>query len=232
MNPASVTFSNNTVPYTINSTGGPGISGSTGITLAGTSTVTFVGAKVYTGTTQLNAGTLVISSKSSLGTAPSPQLTFNGGTLQFAPSSPNTDISSRTVTISSGGATIDLNGNSTTFTNAIGNSGSGALTVVDSGSSAATLTLAGANTFSGPINLNGGIVNFSTLANLGTGSAINFGGGTLRWDSSTDISARTVTIGAGGATFDINGNNVFLTNPIGNGGSGGLTLVNSARPRR
>ena len=240
VNPGSVSFTNNTVAYTINSTGSAvGIGGSTGVTLSGTGMVTFVGPNTYTGTTTLNAGTLVVSNNNSLGSTSGTvaPLTFNGGTLRYAAiGSTNTDISGRVVTISSGGATIDINGNNVSYASSIGNGGSGALTVVDSGS-AATLTLAATNAFSGAVNLNGGTVNFSStgggsLAGLGTGNAINFNGGALQWanGTSTDISAQTVTIGAGGATLDINGNNVNLASAIGNGGSGGLTLLNSAGP--
>jgi fibronectin-binding autotransporter adhesin len=59
---------------------------------------------------------------------------------------------------------------------------------------------------------------------LGNGTAINFGGGTLQYESgnSADISARTVTINSGGATIDTAGNNVTFTKRIGNGGAGSL----------
>ena len=100
--------------------------------------------------------------------------------------------------------------------------GAGALTKQGS----ATLTLATANSFSGGLNLNGGIVNFSSLTNLG-GSAINFGGGTLQFASGNfdDISVRTVTFGSGGATIDDGGNFLNFVNPVGNNGAGGLTKI-------
>ena len=106
-------------------------------------------------------------------------------------------------------------------------SGSGSIRgvtgLVKSGSG--TLTLGTTNSFMGPISLNGGVVNFNTLSNLGVG-AINFGGGTLKYNGNTDdISVRTITLNAGGATIDLNGNAVTFTNPIGNGGAGGLTLT-------
>ncbi len=239
VSPASVTFNNTNTPvtgvaYTITSSDSTnlGITGSAGVTLNGTGTVTFVGQNTYTGATTLNAGTLIISNINSIGNASAP-LVFNGGTLQYAPglasNSSTTDISlGRSVTISSGGATIDLNGNNVSFGSSIGSGGTGALTVVDSGS-AATLTLSNANTFTGAMNLNGGVVNFAALNNLGSGSAINFNGGTLQWASgnAANISSSTVTIGAGGATLDINGNNVSLAGSIGNSGTGALTVLNS-----
>ncbi len=82
-----------------------------------------------------------------------------------------------------------------------------------------------ANSFAGAVNLFGGILNFNALSTLGAGSAINFGGGTLEYatGNTADISARTVTINASGATIDTNGNNVAYANAIGNSGAGGLT---------
>jgi autotransporter-associated beta strand protein len=88
------------------------------------------------------------------------------------------------------------------------------------------LTLQNTNSFTGAVNLNGGILNFASLANnLGAGTAINFGGGTLQYaaGNTDDISTRTVTISSGGATIDTAGNNVTFTNRIGNFGAGGLT---------
>jgi autotransporter-associated beta strand protein len=91
----------------------------------------------------------------------------------------------------------------------------------------------GNNTFTGPVNLNLGVLDFDGLAALGAGTAINFNGGTLRWynGATDDISVRTVSIngpsinGPGGATFDLQGGTVALAHPIGNGGSGSLTVL-------
>ena len=116
-----------------------------------------------------------------------------------------------TVTNSSKNYTISGNGNI-----------QGAVPLNKQGSG--TLTLTTTNTFTGAVNLNGGILNFTGLNNLGNGTAINFGGGTLQYESgnSADISARTVTINSGGATIDTAGNNVTFTKRIGNGGAGSL----------
>lgn len=102
-------------------------------------------------------------------------------------------------------------------------SGSGGLTKAGSG----TLTLQTTNAFTGGVNLNGGIVSFTTISNLGVG-AINFGGGTLQYNGNTDdISTRTVTFNAGSGTIDLNGNAVTFNNAIGNNGAGGFTLTGS-----
>jgi len=83
------------------------------------------------------------------------------------------------------------------------------------------------NNFSGPINLNGGLLNFAALGSLGTGTQLNFAGGGLQYASSMgsppDLSIRTMTFNAGGGTIDTSNNNVTFANSIGSGGVGGFT---------
>ena len=243
VSPAGVTFTNTAagVAYQItsNDSSNDGITGSYGITLSGTGTVTLVGPNTYTGTTLLSAGVLVISNNNSIGSTSGTiaPLTFNGGTLQYAPgltsNSPSSDISGRTVTIQSGGATIDINGNNVTYANAIGASGGGALTVAST-AGGGTLALQGANTFTG-LTLSGGTVNFSVLGNLGNPSTISLNGGTLQWAAnagSIDVTSGGygLSLGSTGGTLDINGNNVSFANGISSTGAGGLTLVSSSGP--
>jgi autotransporter-associated beta strand protein len=87
-----------------------------------------------------------------------------------------------------------------------------------------TLTLSGANTYSGGTIVQGGLINFSSAGNFGSGT-ITLDGGGLQWASgtSTDISSKLAAFGSGGATLDTNGNNVALASPL--SGSGGLTKV-------
>lgn len=99
-------------------------------------------------------------------------------------------------------------------------SGTAAIT---KGVSAGTLFLTGSNSYSGGTNINVGTVEFAA-GSLG-GTAVTINGGTLRYASGNteDISTKTLTVGASGATINTNGNDVTLANSIGNAGSGSLT---------
>jgi fibronectin-binding autotransporter adhesin len=92
-----------------------------------------------------------------------------------------------------------------------------------------TLVLGGTNTIVGPLNLNGGELNFLSLSNLslisGDISSINFSNGALQWASGNtlDISSLGIPISfAGTAGFDTGPNNITFANNFGDGGVGGL----------
>ena len=149
-----------------------GISGGGGLTYGGTGTLTLNTSNSYLGTTTINSGRVVIGNNNELGSTNAP-LTFNGGTLRYVSGSTSTDISGRTVTLNSGTATIDINGNNVNYGSAIGNGGSGGLTLIDSGA-AAMLTLGGANSYTGPTAVNGGTL--QVTGSLAGGSAVTVGG--------------------------------------------------------
>ncbi len=188
------------------------------LTKSGSGTVTLSGTNTYTGATTLQDGVVNFASLSNLGAGSS--IVFDGGGLQYAAGN-TVDISTRTLTFNAGGGTIDTGSNSITLANAIGNSGSGGLTKAGTG----TLTLTAANTYSGATTLQGGVVNFASLSNLGTGGSIVFNGGGLQYaaGNTVDISTRALTFNAGGGTIDTSSNNITLANAIGNSGAGGLT---------
>jgi autotransporter-associated beta strand protein/T5SS/PEP-CTERM-associated repeat protein len=85
-----------------------------------------------------------------------------------------------------------------------------------------TLTLTGNNSYTGGTTITGGLINFSSANSFGTG-LITIDGGGLQWatGNSADISSQLAPFGAGGATFDTNGNNVTLASSL--SGVGGLT---------
>ena len=202
------------------------ISGNGSLTKAGLGTLILSNTgSNYAGNTNVNAGVLRFSALSSLGSGAN--IKFGGGTLQYATGN-TADISTRTVSLNAGGGTIDTNGNNVTFAGAIGNSGAGGFTKTGAG----TLTLLStSNTYSGNTAISGGTLNFAALNSLGTGTGITASNGaTLQWASgnAADISTRTVTVGAGGVTFDANGSALNFTGPIGNGGVSAVTFTSSA----
>ncbi len=92
-----------------------------------------------------------------------------------------------------------------------------------------------ANTFTGGTIIDSGtlLLSSNSLAPLGSGG-LTLNGGTFQWKNgvTTDISTKTITVGAGGGTLDVNGsagtaNSITLANGIGNGGSGALTVASS-----
>lgn len=99
-------------------------------------------------------------------------------------------------------------------------SGTGSLTQSGSGELAFTTSV---STFTGPVNINAGTLSATTLNNLGAGTAININGGALKFSGAFDPSARTITIGSGGASFNTNTQNITFANAVGNSGSGNFT---------
>ena len=201
-----------TLAGTITETGGQRTLTKTGGTI-----LTLQGINAYSGVTNLNGGLVEFSSLENLGI--NPAINFSGGGLLYASGVSLVDVSARTLTFNAGGGTIDTNGNDVTFANAIGNNGAGGFTKAGFG----MLTLMKANLYGGATSINGGTLFFSALNQLGTGNAINFGGGLLRYAAgigSIDITTRTVTLNPNGGTIDTNGNDVTFANAL--RGSGGL----------
>ena len=201
------------------------MSGSGSLTKNGAGTLILTAASTYAGATVLNAGSLGVTGNNVLSS--SSAHTVNGGaTLQL-------DGTVQTVGSLAGGgtvmngasgtaATLTAGGNngSTTFSGTLINGDTGALGLVKTGTG--TLSLTGASSYSGGTTITGGMINFAAANNLGTGS-VTLNGGSLQWatGNTTDISARLGALGAGGGSFDTNGNNVTLASAI--GGAGGLT---------
>jgi autotransporter-associated beta strand protein len=215
---APVELHNNLLISGFNETGDLAISGAisgTGtLTAYNLGTLTLSGANTFDGPVNIYNATIKAAALDNLGAGT--EINFDGGVLQF---DGVFDPSVRTMTFLSGGATLDTQDNDITLANIIGNNGAGGLTKLGAG----TLTLTSFNTFTGAVNFNEGLIKAAVLNNLGTGSALNFDGGGLQFDGVFDISLRSVTFLAGGATLDTQDNNIILGSGIGNGGAGGLT---------
>ena len=194
------------------------ISGSGGLTKNGNGVLTLQTAGVWTGGTTVNAGTLVLDTVG--GSLPTGgALTVNGGLFDMSQIATGQSVGA----LAGSGGQISLGANNLTTNSSSSTTlatqiiGTGALIKQGSG----VLTLTGNNTFSGGTNIQGGLVNFNALNNFGTGN-ITLSGGGLQWatGNTIDPSSRLV-LGAGGGTFDTNGNNVTMAGGL--SGTGGLT---------
>ncbi|MCW2217598.1 autotransporter-associated beta strand protein [Bradyrhizobium japonicum] len=134
--------------------------------------------------------------------------------------------------------TVGSNNLSTTVSGVIADDGASGGTggsLVKTGTG--TLTLTGANTYTGGTTFAGGTVSVSADANLGDAAgSLTFNGGTLQVTGTAfNTTARTITLGAGGGTFDIaDAANNFVISQSLNGstltksGAGRLTLTGAA----
>jgi len=157
VSPGSLTVNNTANTYTISGNGS--IAGIGTFTKSGTGTLTLGTTNSFSGGVFLNGGTVIFNTLNELGApnclAPD-NITFNGGTLQY---NGNTDdISTRTVTFASGGATINTAGQNVNYADPVGNGGAGGLTKTGAG----TLTLHGDLTYLGDTIVSEGTVDLGT----------------------------------------------------------------------
>ncbi len=133
-------------------------------------------------TVNLNGGTLTIGQVIANTTTGSRVFNFNGGTLKPAAASASffdAGVASA-ANVRNGGAVIDTAGNDVTISQTLAHSGIGGDAAIDGGltkTGAGTLTLNGANSYTGSTTVNGGTlaVNGTSLPDTGT-VVINTGG--------------------------------------------------------
>lgn len=203
--PRSIT-NNSTKDYTITGAGGGAINGGTGLTKFGSGTLTLSNVfNNFEGPVSIYSGTVAFSA-SALGGLTS-ALLIDGGTLRYLGLNAE-DISTRSTTIGSAGATIDVAeaGNYVSFSAPFGGASAGGLTKTGPG----TLALNGTHTYTGNTVVSGGTL------------AIGFG----------SLASAVITINSG-ATLDVQGlGSLVLTNGQtlnGNGtNAGGVTVVAGA----
>ncbi len=230
-----------------------GTGGKTALTKSGSGTWVVTGANTYSGATTSSGGTLKagstqafgINSAVTLGTANSTYLDITGFSNSIGSL---TGGASNGGNVILGGATLTVGSDNTSpaayagrIVDGSGSLGTGGLTKIGNG----TLTLSGANIYTGVTNLNGGILNVGkaetagTSGPLGKSAAANagsivFGGGTLQYSSANqnDYSGRFSTSVNQAYSIDTNSQNVtFGTALTSNGGSltksgaGTLTLT-------
>ena len=198
-------------------------SGSVSATLAGTSiplskttggTVTLSGVNTYTGVTTISAGVLSVGTIGNGGVAgnlgqannAAANLVLGGGTLQYTGATATTD---RNFTLTAGTiSTIDVTTNNLTISGA-STATSGALTKMGAG----TLTLSGANLYTGLTTVSAGTLslNRSTADNSAvSSSSITINGGILQIGASEQINnSAAITLNSG--TFTFSGSNRIET---------------------
>ncbi|MDQ0589228.1 autotransporter-associated beta strand repeat-containing protein [Variovorax paradoxus] len=177
------------------------------------------GANTFSGTTTVTSGTLQAGSNQAFG-APN-AVTVNGGTLDlndFAITAASLSGTGGSVDLGSGNLTLNAASGSTTYAGSI--TGSGSLTKLG----LSTLTLTGANTYTGATNIGAGTLALNFAGAGGPASNIVSGASTLNMSGGT----LTVTGAAGEAnTQAFNGLNVTAgSNRIGTApGAGGTVTV-------
>lgn len=175
-------------------------------------TVVLSSSNNFSGTLAVGGGmSLRANADAALGTGVSP-MTLDNATLitGFA------GALSRSITIGAGGATLDTSGNAVSISTALG--GAGNFTKTGNG----TLTLTNtAATYAGKTSILGGTLSVAADSNLGAvpgttqANQLTLDGGTLQATATMAIpAARGITVGVGGATFEVTGTSVLTLNPV------------------
>ena len=157
------------------------ISGTGGVTKLGPGTQTLSGANTYAGVTKAGAGVLSVGTIGNGGVASgnmgsasnaATNLVFDGGTLRYTGASDSTD---RNFTINTGKtATFDIAANELTLTGAA-IATDGTLTKIGAG----TLTLGGANAYTGLTQIDLGTLRLAAGERIADGSNLRLNGGTF-----------------------------------------------------
>ncbi|TAK76329.1 MAG: filamentous hemagglutinin N-terminal domain-containing protein, partial [Gammaproteobacteria bacterium] len=215
------------------------ISGTGNVVKGGTGTLILSGSNTYSGTTTVNGGTLSLSSASAINNTSSMSVA-SGSTLDLAFSS-GTLGTTNTITLNGDGVgnngALTYTGTNNILSNNItlgsnttlGGVGSVALNGIISGGfslttlGSGTITLAGANTYSGGTTLTAGTLVLGAGNSAGTGT-LTFNGGTLAANSTITVNNALAL----NASSSIGGTNSLTLGGNGTLSSGTLTVSNTA----
>lgn len=204
-------------------------SGTGGFTKTGTGIMTLNAAATYSGGTVVNEGTLAIGAANATGTG---ALTVNGGaTLDLGANSLTTGL------VTTQGASPAINGTGTITSNAgffLNHTGDTTISAVLAGSvglrkaQTSNVTLNGANSFSGQVEVLGGTLSFDTIGDVGAGasslgSPTTVANGMIRMGNATTATALNY-VGAGSSSNRVvamQGTTGSVT--LNNNGTGALT---------
>ncbi|WP_151671458.1 autotransporter-associated beta strand repeat-containing protein [Nitrincola schmidtii] len=223
------------------------ISGPGGITKVGNSTWTLSGANTYTGDTIISAGTLLLGASDRISN--SSAINVNGGTFNIG--SHSDTVGAVTLTSGSITGTGTLTGSSYTVESGTISARLGGTGIALTKNNTGTVTLSGANSYSGATTINAGILRITNAAGLGATSGntivatngtldlqnvaigaqpITLNGGTLANSSGTSSLGGAVTLGTANSFIDVGGTQLTLSGVISGAssitktGTGTLTL--------
>jgi autotransporter-associated beta strand protein len=175
-------------------------SGGISLVKNGTSTQTLSGNNTYTGATTVNAGTLLLSGNGALGTS---TISISGGTLDMGGKSLTNTFGSLTGgtlsngTLSNNGGNYNLQNGTVSAvlagTNGVNKTGSG------------TVTLSGANTYTGTTTISSGTLRAAATGALANTSSIDVNGGSLLVAVANAVNSNA-NINLGGGTLAVSGN--------------------------
>lgn len=161
------------------------------ISATGTGTLSLTGTNTYNGGTTINSGTLALGSSGNV-LANTGSVNVNGGILScstFSETIGALTLTSGSITGTSGTLTpSSTTASAGTISKIIG--GTGTFTKNNSG----TVTLSGANTYSGGTTINSGILQLGATNVLANAGQIILSGGTLRTGASTGFSETVGTL--------------------------------------
>jgi fibronectin-binding autotransporter adhesin len=246
--PGSVAFSLTSAASAYSLSGTGGITGTTGLVMSGSGSLTIANPNTYSGETDIHGGNVTINASGALGDASNTNATYIAGpapgdaaalTLNSGGTLSGTSIAIAQATGSSG--TLAQNGGFVNAANGlltIGGSGAGTYAMSDGTISATALTLGQGSGASGAITQNGGIVNLGGASQLsvgitGSGSYTIGGSGALNLAGNGGFFRVGGFDATGAGSFTQNGNSVVNLGTsasgvnfasIAAGGSGSYTL--------